>query len=1238
MSTDLRLLCVRGASPSEVATRVEALLAGGRAPTDGLDGPLALAIVVRDGDDLRKTLASALPSVREGRAIHDARRGVFFEPAPKGREGLAFLCPGQGSQSTGMLLSLRGVVPGFGDRLAALDAGDAASGARLACADSLLPLIDRPRTDTTDDELRDTRRAQPAIGLVSLAIARTLLELGARPRFTAGHSYGELTALAIAGAWDDATFMRASRARGAILAEAGGDTPGAMAAVFAPRAVVETLLTEAGGLVIANDNAPEQCVVSGESDAITRLEGLAGARGVRAIRLRTACAFHSPKMAPAVARFRALLEELPVSAPQLAAFANVTAAPHGDDPRVIRELLAAQIVEPVRWVESVEAMYAAGARVFLETGPGRVLTGLVKEILGARPHLALAVDPGSRAPAEHLAHVVAALVAAGVPLDAARIVAPPSAVLTERAIVAAAAAVAAVPADTRPAPTARGAAPSVPPISTVRPRDAAESRFVQTTGHVVARYFEQQASLVALCADAPAAERRAVVEQALAANERIITAFLEGRGLEGRGIDASRAAEAAATEPPRASPTTTAAPADPPGSEGWIRARIAELTGFPLETIRGDSDIESDLGLDSLTRTELYCAMVDAIPGVDAQKAAFRACRTVSDVVVLIASIARAPQAQAHGGLREEIVERVRAATGRSAEEITAARDLAEIGLDAFTFEEVIAALVAAHPELAVAGRELAHARTIEQLVGLATRVLGGEPERRAPGDAPLDRLVRTEIAAEATSPAQLPRRVVVIGGVDDDRVAALLAEVEARGARAESIGLDDSGFVCSSIRIPREDVVALGHAFGDADAPGVIFLAGAGGDWDGAVERSATALFVVAKALAKQRGAAWLAVIGDGSPAAAGARGVARALAREWPAVRVRAVQIDGAFDARRALEAVAGGRTELDLVLRGERLLCGRVSSSPLSGAGAKLQLARDGVVVLVGGGDGIGAEIAVGIARRFGVSIATVGRTALPAEEPFPHARDELALQRALLAAIRAEGVDPRREGELLRARARRVARERALVGLRRRVSAEGASFQHEVADATVRDELARALDAIRAAGKPIVGVVHAVGATEDALLGAKSVDSFRRVLHSKARSIEHLRRLSKDDPLAFALVFSSLAAHTGTAGQTDYVAANEIVGAAAAAWNAEVGYPVRAILWAVWSETGLASAALKRQMTRLGLPGIGNAAGVAAALAEIERGEKREPWVLISPRATLEFAASPQQATRLGGGRA
>lgn len=1103
MSTDLRLLCVRGASAAEVAERVEALLAGTCAPADvesapaSVPRPFTLAVVGRDADGFRKALTAALPSVKSGRAIQDARGGVFFEPA--GNAGLAFLFPGQGSQSTGMLLGLRGVVPGFAERLAALDSSG-----------SLLALIDRPRTDSTDDELRDTRMAQPAIGLVSVAIARALVDLGARPELVAGHSYGELAALAIADAWDDATFMRASRARGALFAEAAGEAPGAMAAVFAPRAVVESLLGD--GLVLANVNAPEQCVVSGEREAIARLESLAATHGVRAVRLRTACAFHSPKMAPAVARFRALLGALRVSTPRIATYSNVTAAPHAGD---VRELLATQIVEPVRWVESIEAMYAAGARVFLETGPGRVLTGLVSEILGARPHLALSIDPGSRAPAEHLVHVAAALVAHGVPLEVARIAPRPDPFVERR-------------------------------ISNVVPT----TRFAETTGHIVARYFEQQANLVALCANAPAADRRAIVEQALAANERILAAFLEGNG-------------AAAIRQ-----STTPAPIveEAPGSEGWLRKRIAELTGFPLETIRSDSDFESDLGLDSLTRTELYAAMVDAIPAVDAHKAAFRTCRTIADVVKLVAGVGQS----APSTLRDELVERIRVVTGRSAQEISGSRDLAEIGLDAFTFEEVVSGLVGSHPQLAVAGRELAHARTVDQLVDLATRVLGNDPVETA--DDTLERYVRIETPVEMPR-ASVGRRVVVIGSADDENVAALAREIAARGAHAETI--------------TDGDWTRL------ADAQGAIFVACGGADWDAAVERSATGLFLAAKA---QRGLSWLGVITDGSPSAIGAQGVARALAREWPTTRVRAVTVEGTFDAARALDAVAGGRTELDLVLREGRLFGSRLAPAALDQE-VQLRVPRDGVVVLLGGGDGIGAEIAVGLAQRFGVSIATIGRTAFP------------------------EMVDASREGEVLPARARRLARERALVALKQRI---GASFQHVAADATVRAELARAFEAIRESGKPIVGVIHAVGTTEDALVTAKSVESFRRVLHTKTRSLHHLRDLTRDDPLAFALVFSSLAAHTGTAGQTDYVAANEIVGAAAAEWNAQVPYPVRALLWSVWSETGLASAALKRQMSRLGLPGITNERGVAAALAEIERGKKGDAWVLLSPRATLEFA--------------
>jgi hypothetical protein len=109
----------------------------------------------------------------------------------------------------------------------------------------------------------------------------------------------------------------------------------------------------------------------------------------------------------------------------------------------------------------------------------------------------------------------------------------------------------------------------------------------------------------------------------------------------------------------------------------------------------------------------------------------------------------------------------------------------------------------------------------------------------------------------------------------------------------------------------------------------------------------------------------------------------------------------------------------------------------------------------------------------------------------------------------------------------------------------------------------------------------------------------------------------------------LLTSSLAAHNGCAGQTDYAAANEILNGIASRWNAEVAYPVRALLWGVWAETGLASEALLNQMRQRGLDGIGNAAGTAAFAAELTAAAEGD-WVLLSPISTLEYALSAHAA--------
>jgi NAD(P)-dependent dehydrogenase (short-subunit alcohol dehydrogenase family) len=235
------------------------------------------------------------------------------------------------------------------------------------------------------------------------------------------------------------------------------------------------------------------------------------------------------------------------------------------------------------------------------------------------------------------------------------------------------------------------------------------------------------------------------------------------------------------------------------------------------------------------------------------------------------------------------------------------------------------------------------------------------------------------------------------------------------------------------------------------------------------------------------------------------------------------------------------------------------------------------------------------------------------------------------RLLVEQLRRDGwSDGSSEAEMLRERLRGVSRQRAVWRTRERLVRAGSPCFYEQADATKEGELARALEAIRAAHGPIHGVVHGAGCIEDARIGAKSLESFRRVLHAKAHSTRHLRALLERDPMQFAFLFSSLAAHTGTAGQTDYVAANEIVGAVAEEWNRGVSYPVRALLWGVWSESGLASRALKRQMTRLGIEGISNHVGVSGFLQELQFGDKSEDWVLLTPRAMLELALNPQAA--------
>ena len=253
---------------------------------------------------------------------------------------------------------------------------------------SLRDLVAEQRADLLDlaDELAGTdpfaripdgtRFAQPVVYCAALA---GLERFGRPPAdLYAGHSLGEITALAAAGAVDDHDGLRIVAARGRLMDAAAADAPnGGMVAVGGDREQAAALATRVG-LQLANENSPEQFVLTGPSTAIDAALDEARGSGLRAKRLAVAGAFHSPAMGPAIDRFRDALAEVEFRTPRAPVLSCVTAAPFGPDPR---DLLAAALTRPVRWVAVLQRLRADGVTRFCDVGPGRVLAGLVKRTL-----------------------------------------------------------------------------------------------------------------------------------------------------------------------------------------------------------------------------------------------------------------------------------------------------------------------------------------------------------------------------------------------------------------------------------------------------------------------------------------------------------------------------------------------------------------------------------------------------------------------------------------------------------------------------------------------------------------------------------------------------------------------------------------------------------------------------------------------------------------------------------------
>jgi [acyl-carrier-protein] S-malonyltransferase len=284
---------------------------------------------------------------------------------------LAFLFPGQGSQYCGMG---RDLTEAFAESQQVFDEANAALGFSMSdmCYTASL------------EELKQTENTQPAILTVSVAAYRALERRGVKPDFVAGHSLGEYSGLVAAGGLDFSSAVRLVRARGRYMQEAVPAGEGAMAAILGlpPAEVSEICKKAADNEVVspANLNSPEQTVISGNAAAVKRAVEIASQSGAkRAVILPVSAPFHCALMAPAQKRLERDLRAVNFAGLKIPLITNVDAEAitTGDE---AREALIRQVTAPVRWLDSVHEMIESGVTIFVEVGPGKVLSGLMRQI------------------------------------------------------------------------------------------------------------------------------------------------------------------------------------------------------------------------------------------------------------------------------------------------------------------------------------------------------------------------------------------------------------------------------------------------------------------------------------------------------------------------------------------------------------------------------------------------------------------------------------------------------------------------------------------------------------------------------------------------------------------------------------------------------------------------------------------------------------------------------------------
>lgn len=1136
----------------------------------------ALAIVATSLDSLAEKIKDARQQIEKEPTKSFSNAGAHFSPTIK-PSPVAFLFPGQGSQRVSMLQELSLYFPEISSSVEQFDRVSTKEfGQPLSEFIYPVPALTEEKRKNQQLRLTATQVAQPALGACDVAIHKTLTSLGITPNMVAGHSYGEYVALYAAGSISEDALVRLSVERGRILADCAAQRPGAMAAISTDLGTVAAIIKDVKGVYIANVNSPSQCIISGDTQAIDAVLQQCKTQNIAYAKIPVSAAFHTPLMDASKEPLRQALTSTEFSAPKVPVWSNTTAEPLLANEQFIRDNLSDHALKPVLFSRQLESMHDAGARVFIEVGPGNVLTGLAQATLKGREFVAVSME-ASKQGLVHFLNSVAVLVVNGVAVDLRQffwnrydsfnlqneattgkkpqLLYRVNSIKMERIGTSAKgtqpAAMTTKPENNgKPQPKKTEVATPIPTISQATapaPLPAAPQRptsggsvervmldFQQSMLQMTNRFLEtQQTVMLAYLQSngkaAPLAQQQQVQQQPLPVQQPMQVPMQQQPQMpqiEQQIPQAEQQQEIQIEDEKQDS----ALPID--SLIESLYEIVSDRTGYPRDMLDPSLDMEADLGIDSIKRVEILNNFRKLLPEAIQEQLEsgieqLAGTKTLQGVIDWISSL--------------EITDDIQTNTISTN---TLAVSSSNNGNSATAVGNVdkVARGVVAIKQLPTAGLTTkAIAKNVLIAVGKnaeAASALAEALERKGCTTTVLSKPVAT-----LTSSEQGAFGIVIHFG---DR------GINEYFALAKHLESDLKGQSTVEHRAAVINITYLGGKFA-TDANQQIAL-------ENLTQQAATV-------------------------------GFSKTLAKEWPSIHVKT--IDFAIDATANVvtenvlrELYAADDTVEICYVDGARCGLDVIPAQFATAPKANLPtLSPSSVVLVTGGARGITAEIVLDLARKYRPTFVIVGRSPRPSEQEdsstasLSSAKD---IKAALIERERSRGnsVNIRDIEKAFQS----LLKEREIRKTLAELQACGSKVKYYAVDVADQVAFANFIDTLYETAD-VDGVIHGAGIIEDALIKDKTAESFDRVFRTKVDSALTLANKLRFDTLKFLFLFSSVVGRTGNAGQGDYVAANEALNKLAVALAPRAKGRVASLMWGPW-QAGMAPPELEEVFAQHG----------------------------------------------------